>query len=178
MTASQYNRTPGRLVDASTLVIQRRLPGTPERVWAYLTDSSLRRQWLASGDMPAGKGAAFELVWRNDELSASAEERPDGFPAESRGGCEMLEFDPPRRLHYVWSGVGEVLVELAPAGDEVLLTLTHRKLAGERLVLNVCAGWDSHLALLVARVEGTPPPSLWSTWKQRRQEYALRLQAG
>ena len=78
MTASQYNRTPGRLVDASTLVIQRRLPGTPERVWAYLTDSSLRRQWLASGDMPAGKGAAFELVWRNDELSASAEERPDG----------------------------------------------------------------------------------------------------
>jgi uncharacterized protein YndB with AHSA1/START domain len=177
MSASRYNRSPGQLTDASTLVIQRRLPGTPERVWAYLTDSDLRRQWLASGDMPAGKGAGFELTWRNDELSASAGERPDGFSAESRGSCEMLEFDPPRRLRYLWSGVGEVLMELAPVGNEVLLTLTHSKLLGERLVLNVCAGWDSHLALLVALVEGTPRPSLWNTWKERRAEYEVQLRA-
>jgi uncharacterized protein YndB with AHSA1/START domain len=176
MGASRFNLSPGRLVDDSTLVIERRLPGTPERVWAWLTDSDLRRQWLASGDMPAGKGASFELVWRNDELSASPGERPDGFSAESRGTCEMLEFDPPRRLRYAC--VGEVCMELTAAGGEVLLTLTHRKLAGERLVLNVCAGWDSHLALLVARVEGTPPPSLWSTWKQRRAEYEALQRAG
>jgi len=178
MSNSTYNRAPGRLADATTLVIQRRLPGTPERVWAWLTDSDLRRQWLASGDMPARTGTPFELVWRNDELSASPDERPDGFSAESRGTCEMLEFDPPRRLRYSWAGVGEVCMELAPAGGEVLLTLTHKKLAGERLVLNVCAGWDSHLALLVARAEGTPPPSLWSTWKQRRAEYEALLRAG
>jgi hypothetical protein len=89
----------------------------------------------------------------------------------------MLEFDPPRRLRYLWSGVGEVLMELAPVGNEVLLTLTHSKLLGERLVLNVCAGWDSHLALLVALVEGTPRPSLWNTWKERRAEYEVQLRA-
>lgn len=178
MNASQYNRSPGTLADASTLVIQRRLPGSPERAWRYLADSDLRRQWLASGDMPGRAGGKFELVWRNDELSASASERPEGFDAESRGQCEMLEFDPPRRLRFLWAGVGEVLVELEPVGDEVLLTLTHRKLSGARLVLNVCAGWDAHLALLVALAEGATRPSLWSTWKARRDEYARRLQAG
>ena len=34
-----------------TLKIQRVLPGTVERVWAYLTQSDLRRQWLAEGEM-------------------------------------------------------------------------------------------------------------------------------
>jgi hypothetical protein len=44
-------------------------------------------------------------------------------------------------------------------------------LAGEGLILNVCAGWHAHLALLIARVEGTAPPSLWSTWKRLRKAY-------
>ena len=49
--------------------IQRILPGPIERVWAYLTDSDLRRRWLAAGPMEMKVGAPFELVWRNDELS-------------------------------------------------------------------------------------------------------------
>ena len=61
--------------DATTLTLQRLLPGTPERVWAYLTESDLRRRWLAAGSMQPAVKTAFELVWRNDELSASASER-------------------------------------------------------------------------------------------------------
>ena len=45
---------------------------------------------------------------------------------------------------------GEVSIELETVAQEVLLTLTHRQLSGERLILNVCAGWHAHLALLVA----------------------------
>jgi uncharacterized protein YndB with AHSA1/START domain len=44
------------------LRIQRLLPGPIERVWAYLTESDLRRQWLASGTMQLQPGASFELV--------------------------------------------------------------------------------------------------------------------
>lgn len=153
------------------LRIQRRLPGPIERVWSYLTDSELRQQWLASGSMVLEAGATFELVWRNDELSESAAERPDGFAAESRAVCRIEEVVPPRRLRYVWPDVGEVCFELEPLGDEVLLTLTHHRLSGERLILNVCAGWHAHLALLVARLEGTTPPSLWRTWKHLRGQY-------
>lgn len=174
-TTLHFNDRHGQLTDGTTLRIQRRLPGPIERVWSCLTDSELRRQWLASGTMTLENGATFELVWRNDELSDSAAERPEGFGAESRATCRFLEVDPPRRMRYLWPEVGEVCFELEPAGDDVLLTLTHSRLAGERLVLNVCAGWHAHLARLVARLEGAAPPSLWRTWTQRRREYAELL---
>ena len=62
----------GALTEPATLKIQRLLPGPIERVWAYLTESDLRRQWLAAGQMEMKVGAPFELVWRNDELDQSA----------------------------------------------------------------------------------------------------------
>lgn len=175
MTASRFNDMRGTLADANTLRIQRRLPGPIERVWSYLSDSDLRRQWLASGTMRLLPGASFELVWRNDELSTSADERPEGFSAESRATCQFVEVEPPRRMRYMWPGVGEVSIELEAVGDEVMLTLTHRQLMGDHLILNVCAGWHAHLVLLVAHLEGSEPPSLWSTWKGLRQDYEEQL---
>jgi uncharacterized protein YndB with AHSA1/START domain len=175
MTAIQFNDRRGTLSDGHVLRMQRRLRGPIERVWSYLTDSDLRRQWLASGHMPLQPGATFELVWRNDELSSSPTERPDGFSAEHRATCELVELDPPRRIRYIWPGVGDVSIELEALGNEVMLTLTHRQLSGDQLTLNVCAGWHAHLALLVARLEGQTPPSLWSTWKRLRQEYEEQL---
>lgn len=171
MTSTRFNDRHGVLAPDKSLQIQRRLPGPIERVWSYLTESDLRRQWLASGTMPLQPGASFELVWRNDELSRSAAERPDGFSAESRATCQFIEVDPPRHMRYLWPGVGEVTIDLAMDGAEVLLTLTHRQLVGEGLILNVRAGWHAHLALQVARLENTVAPSLWATWKQARAEY-------
>ncbi len=173
-----FNDRHGSLTDGNVLRMQRRLPGPIERVWSYLTDSELRRQWLASGAMHLQAGSSFELVWRNDELSASAAERPAGFPSESRATCRMEEAEPPRHLRFVWPNVGEVTFELEPVGDDVLLTLTHRRLNGEQLVLDVCAGWHAHFARLVAHVEGKAPPSLWSTWKKLRAEYQELLADG
>ena len=37
----------GELIEPTTLKIQRLLPGPVERIWAYLTDSELRRKWMA-----------------------------------------------------------------------------------------------------------------------------------
>lgn len=178
MTDRRFNDTLGTLTEGTALRMQRRLPGPLERVWSYLTDSELRRQWLAAGPMDLRPGASFELVWRNDELSASAAERPDGFSAESRAVCRFEEVEPLRRLRYVWPDVGEVTFELEPDGDTVMLTLTHRRLSGERLVLNVCAGWHAHLARLVALMEGTAPPSLWATWKRLRDDYQPLARVG
>ncbi len=117
MTAPRFNDQRGTLTDDHTLRIQRSLPGPIERVWSYLTDSDLRRQWLASGTMSLQPGASFELVWRNDELSNSSAERPDGFEAESRATCQFVEVEPPRLMRYIWPGVGEVSIELEAVGE-------------------------------------------------------------
>ena len=68
----------GALTETSTLTIQRLLPGPIERVWAYLTDSDLRRQWLAAGEMELKVGAQFTLVWRNSELTDPPARRAPG----------------------------------------------------------------------------------------------------
>ena len=47
----------GALIEPTTLKIQRLLPGPIERIWAYLTDSDLRRKWLAAGAMEMKVGA-------------------------------------------------------------------------------------------------------------------------
>ena len=66
----------GVLTEPTTLKIQRLLPGSIERVWAYLTDSDLRRQWLAAGEMEMKAGAPFEFLWRNDEFTNTPGQRP------------------------------------------------------------------------------------------------------
>ena len=49
----------GVLIEPATLKIQRLLPGPIERVWAYLTESELRRKWLAAGEMEMKVGATL-----------------------------------------------------------------------------------------------------------------------
>ena len=71
------------LRDGTKLVIQRWLTGPVERIWNYLTDSDLRRKWLAAGDMTLTPGAEFELIWRNDELSDASDPRPPALPRNS-----------------------------------------------------------------------------------------------
>ena len=160
----------------ATLTLQRLLPGPIERVWAYLTESDLRRQWLAAGEMRLQPGAEFELVWRNDELSASAAERPEGFAAESRATCRITEVDAPHRLSFDWPNVGAVTFELAPAGEgEVQLTITHRGLPDHALTLKVAAGWHAHTDVLAARLAGVPGASLWPNWGRLHEEYKQRL---
>src|SRR5271154_4360003 len=59
----------GVLTEPATLKIQRLLPGPIERIWAYLTESELRRKWLAAGETKLEVGAPVEFVWRNNELT-------------------------------------------------------------------------------------------------------------
>ena len=95
----------GVLTEPATLKLERLLPGPIERVWAYLVDSGLRRQWLASGEMAMEVGAPVELVWRNDELTDPPGSRPEGFSGEHRMISRITELDPPRRLAISWKRV-------------------------------------------------------------------------
>ncbi len=167
----------GTLIEPATLKIERLLPGPIERVWAYLTESDLRRKWLASGDMELKIGAAFELVWRNDELNEPPGKRPPGFDAEHRMQAVITELDPPRKLSYTWGRSGGVTFALEPRGSDVLLTLTHHRLPDRQMMLMVSAGWHAHLDIMAARIRGEPLPPFWDTWLALKEDYDRRLPA-
>ena len=167
----------GALTGPTTLKIQRLLPGPIDRVWAYLTDGELRRQWLGAGRMEMKAGAPFELVWRNDELSSRPTKRPAGFPEEQRMKSRITELDPMRKLSITWEGSGDVTFELEKQGDEVLLTVIHRRLPDRDTLIKVAAGWHTHLDIWVARATGREPEPFWDTWSSLRQEFDRQLPA-
>jgi len=166
----------GALSEPATLTIQRMLPRPIERVWAYLTESDLRRKWLASGDMELKVGAPFELVWRNGELTSPPGKRPEGFGEEHRMESRIIEVDPPRKLVFTWGkGSGDVSFELEPRGERVLLTVTHRRLPDRGMMVGVSTGWHAHLDMLVARLTGQEPGPFWDGFTRLKAEYDRRI---
>ncbi|MGQ3073152.1 MAG: SRPBCC family protein [Ferrovibrionaceae bacterium] len=165
----------GKLIEAATLKIQRVLPGPIDRIWRYLTDGNLRRQWLAAGEMELRIGSALELVWRNDELSDQPTTRPEGFAAEMRMASRVTELDPPRRLAIAWGNSGDVSFDLETRGSNVLLTVIHRRLPDRDMLLKVSAGWHAHLDLLVEVANGRKTAPFWESWGRLHREYDQRL---
>ena len=170
-TTTEY----GVVTEPATLTIQRLLPGPIERVWSYLTESDLRRKWLAAGDMEMNKGSGFELVWHNDELTNPPGKRPDGFGKEHSMKCEITEIDPPRKLAFTWGRSAGVSFNLEQRGERVLLTLVHRRLPDHESLLNVSGGWHAHLDVLKARLEEREPDPFWDVWTRLKSEYQNRI---
>ena len=165
----------GVLTEPATLRIKRLLPGPVERVWAYLTEENLRRQWLCAGKMELKDGAPFEWVWRNDELTSPAGDRPEGFDEEKRMQGRITEIHAPYRLAYDWPGVGHVTFDLEPQGKDVLLTVTHTRIPDRRTTLGVSAGWHAHLDLLAVRMAGQKAEPFWDTMVRLRKAYDKRI---
>ena len=89
----------------------------------------------------------------------------------------IIEIEPPRRLSFAWEGSGDVSIALEPQGDEVLLTLIHRRLPSRGMMIGVSAGWHAHLDLLAARARGETPTRFWDSVRRLREEYEGRIPA-
>ena len=165
----------GTLIEPATLKIERLLPGPIDRVWAYLTDSDLRRQWLASGVMKPEAGSAFELTWRNNELNHPPADPRAETPGHHTQQSRMVAFEPPHRLAYHWEKVGDVEFTLAEEGAEVRLTLIHRRVPDRGTLLSVSSGWHVHLDFLAARLTGTPMAPYEELRQRLLPEYERRL---
>jgi len=186
MNHDAVNAAHGTVTAPGTLRLERVLPGPIERVWAYLTESDKRAEWLARGDMDLRVGGAVELTWFNSELSGGLEATPEryqkyeGHSMRSR----ITACEPPRLLAFTWgespdreSGQCEVKFELSERGDDVLLVLTHRGLRDRDQMLSVAAGWHSHVGILVDRLAGRTPSNFWAKHAGLEAEYAQRLPA-
>jgi uncharacterized protein YndB with AHSA1/START domain len=75
-----------------SIVVERTMPHTPEKIWRALTESALIAEWLMQNDFEARAGATF------------------AFRAKPMGNwngivnCEVTTFEPPRHLVYTWKG--------------------------------------------------------------------------
>jgi len=175
MSDLALSETYGELSAPATLTLRRLLPGPIERVWDYLTQSDLRKQWLAAGEMKLEIDAEFEFTWDNDGMADAPGQRPEGMPAQHTLASRITELDPPRRLVIAWGESGGVSFDLEPQGDAVLLTLVHRRTPNRGYLLAVSAGWHVHLNALAARLEGEKFSGFWTRWSALKGEYAERF---
>lgn len=176
------NASYATLVAPGTVRIERTLPGPIERVWAFLTESDKRAQWLAAGEMELRIGGSVEHTFRNSELTENDDPPPPKYVqygVESRMHGRITACEPPRLLAYSWgepSGEdSEVRFELDAQGDDVRLVLVHSRLPNREQMLSVAGGWHTHLDILVDRLNGRAPAGFWITHTRLEAEYDQRI---
>jgi len=172
----------GVATDASTVRFERLLPGPIERVWAYLTESDKRAQWFASGPMDLRIGGRVELKFRHSDLTPHSEPTPERYKKYGDGptlDARVTRCEPPRLLSFTWGDQAddesEVTFELTPQGGNVLLVLTHRRLANREAMRDVAGGWHTHLGILADKLNGRTPGPFWSTHERNEAAYRQRF---
>jgi uncharacterized protein YndB with AHSA1/START domain len=169
----------GKLIAGGAVQFERLLPGPIDRVWKYLTDSELRGTWLASGPMEQRAGGAATLHFQHANLTSHDETPPEKYRSMMEKGVTsvstVVRCEPPRLLTITWDDDSEVTFELAAKGEQVLLTLTHRRLKTRGDVINVSGGWHSHLGILEERLRGEEPRPFWPRVEKFEREYSRRF---
>ncbi|WP_457585571.1 SRPBCC family protein [Ensifer canadensis] len=171
-----------RIVAPDTARIERLLPGPIERIWAYLTEEDRRRQWMASGIIGAAAEAPVEHIFRHEELGTDCGEPPAKYAAlagESRIHGRIIACEPPHLLAYSW-GEGtptpsQVRFDLETRGANVLLVVTHSRIAKQEMMASVAAGWHTHLDILADVISGRTSRGFWNKHTRLELEYAQQL---
>ena len=177
------NDQPGKFNGPAEVRFVRLLPGPIERVWDYLTDPVKRARWFAGGTMEQRVGGKMRLTFRHKDLAPN-ETPPAGYEQHHDPGASMdnivTRCEPPRLLAFTFGteGESEVTIELTPQGDDVQLVLTHRATGGDIPYMGEFGpGWHTHFTLLLAQLEGAPPPPFWTLFLQHKAAYAKILPA-
>lgn len=173
----------GTFIESGIIQFERLLPGPIERVWAYLTESDKKAKWLAAGDIEPRVGGEVELRFKHDNLSPKDDPIPEKYKHLKEGTYftgRVTKYDPPHLLSYTWGeetgDESEVTFELTPEGDEVRLTLTHRRLGDDRdTLISVASGWHTHLGILINRLNEQEPKGFWTVHNRMEKEYEKRL---
>lgn len=156
-----FTRADGRV----QAVMRRRFDHLTVSVWSMLTDPARLPLWLAPGTIEARPGGAVRLDFGDS-----------GTVIDSA----VTAYAPGRLLEYGWSGPGEpvrpVRWELTPDGDGTVLTLTLTVPDGDDAG-RAAAGWEAHLEMLAAALEGVPIKFPFETFKSWREAYRAELAA-
>lgn len=139
--------------------LERFLEHDQNAVWAMLTDPARLPEWLAPGELALRKGGPAKL----------------NFPESGTVIDSVVSaIDPPRLIEYSWSGPGEperpVRWETFAQDGGTRLVLTLRIPETEDIARS-CAGWEAHLMMLLAAIEGVPIKFPFDRFKTTREAY-------
>lgn len=157
----------GRVLDLGDRLearLERIIDHDRRSVWRMLTDPDAIVNWLAPAEIDARKGGRIHI----------------DFP-ESGAIIDSVitEFDPPGLLSYSWSSGNEparpLRWQLESLGTETRLSLTVR-LPPDEDIARAAAGWDAHLEMLLAALEGVPIRFPADHFVEARHHYGNQLQ--
>ena len=165
-------------IGSDAIRLERVLDAPVEKVWRYLTEAELRRQWFMGGTDATGAGE-FELLVDHDNLSDNKVPYPESY-AEFKGKTwneKVIRFDPPRLLETTFQGGnnGTVTYELLPQGDGTRLVVTHAGIVSGTGAQDFGSGWNSHLTALQERLAGRGVSDFWALHAQSREAVARAL---
>ena len=81
--------------ETKSIVVEREMPHSPEKIWRALTTSALIADWLMENDFEPELGRNFQF-------------RAKPMPGWSGiTNCEVIELDAPTRLAYRWGDGSE-----------------------------------------------------------------------
>ena len=143
--------------------LERTLDHSPAAVWAMLTDPEKMVDWLAPGEIELKKGGAARLNFVDS-----------GIVIDSL----VTACEPEKLLEYSWSGPGEperpVRYEIEASADQSRLVLTLMTPDDEDIARS-CAGWEAHLMMLLAAIEGVPIKFPFERFQSTREYYNQQL---
>jgi uncharacterized protein YndB with AHSA1/START domain len=132
-------------------------------VWSMLTDPDRMVDWLAPGEIELKQGGAAKLNFVDS-----------GIVIDST----VTAFEPEKLLEYSWSGPGEperpVRYTLQAEGDGTRLILELTTPDDEDIARS-CAGWEAHLMMLLAAIEGVPIKFPFERFQSTREVYNQQL---
>jgi uncharacterized protein YndB with AHSA1/START domain len=146
--------------------LQRTLTQDQQAVWDMLTVPEKFAQWIAPGTMELRLGGAVKIHFADS-----------GTVIDSA----VTAFDAQRLIEYSWSSPGQpsrpVRWEIQPAGGGgTTLLLTVSVPQGEDIA-RTCAGWEAHLMMLLAAIEGVPIKFPFERFKATREAYKAKAAA-
>ena len=172
-------RKPVEKIAPDAIRLERTLDAPIDKVWRYLTEADLRRQWFMGGT-DATAGGEFELLVDHDNLSEDANVAYPESYAEFKGATwteRVTRFDPPHLLETTFQGGknGTVTYELSPDGDRTRLVLTHSGISSPVGAQDFGSGWNSHLTVLQEKLAGRGVRDFWALHAQSREAVAKAL---
>ena len=159
---SDHNAALGKIIKTAN-ALQGQLTRTyavdQQALWTLLTAPERMALWLTTGSIELKQGGAVKLNFADS-----------GTVIDS----SVSAVHAPRLLEYSWSSPGQpsrpVRWETASVPDGSRLTLTVCVPHNENIAAT-CAGWEAHLMMLQAAIDGTPIKFPFETFKATREGY-------
>jgi uncharacterized protein YndB with AHSA1/START domain len=172
-------RVPIERTAPDTIRLERTLDAPAERVWRYLTEADLRREWFMGGS-DARPDGEFELVVDHDNLSDEPAPYPESYAAY-KGNVwreKVIRFEPPRLLETSFQGGknGVVRYELFPEGERTRLVVTHSGIVSGTGAQDFGTGWNSHMTVLQERLAGRGVKDFWALHAKSREAVKAALE--